>query len=137
MSEDLIRKTLFSAAKTALTSKVVAWPNKTLDPKARTTWYAVHYLPADEPVVTMGDGGENEVVGLLQVDVNVPLNSGEKATETALLDLRETFYAGGVLTHEGQDVKVTKVVRSIGRTVDAFFRTSLSIYFYGRYNRPA
>ena len=140
MSVSKVRKAFVGAVKdqVALLDPVlpVAWPNVKFNPPSNSPWLAFHWVPADSGAATMGDGGEDELVGFVQVDVNVPQDSGEAATETVLTALENHFIAGREVINDSQVATVVSSSRSSGRAVDPYWRTSLTINFYARITRP-
>lgn len=135
MSQFKVRNTVIQSAVTALAGKDVAWANKLFKPTGGL-WFAVHYMPSKPTQATLGLGGEDELRSILQIDVNVPSNSGEKTQLEELSFLEDTYPSGHVLTYEGQSATVLSCARSNGRLVNADWRVSLSIYLRSRYPRP-
>lgn len=111
-----------------------AWPNKKLTPP-NGLWLSVHYVPSKPFAVGMGEGGEERLDGFVQIDVNVPTDSGEKAQDDVLKALELWFTPGRSMTHNSQTAKVTAAQRSQGRLTEIYWRISLSIYFYATYPR--
>lgn len=140
MSQQAVRDTIINSAKARLAllsgaGKNVAWPNVNFSPP-KGIWFSVFYLPTPPEPVTLGDEGEDELRAILQIDVNVPPNSGEAAQMQAIAALEAYYVAGRRVLHEGQSALVHKCSRSTGRMVDSDWRVSLSIYFSARYQRP-
>ncbi len=63
------------------TQAKVAWPNKSFTPPASGPWAAIHFIPTQPVVATCGIGGDDEVDGIFQVDLNYPPNSGTAAID--------------------------------------------------------
>ena len=114
----------------------VAWPNKKFSPPAGA-WLAVHYLPSNTSSETLGEGGEDELPAIIQLDVSIPTNTGDKIQNDILTAFEAYFIPGTSFTFSGQTIKFLACNRSNGRIVDNAWRVSLSISFYGRYNRPS
>jgi hypothetical protein len=114
----------------------IAWPNKKFNPPNNEPWVGFHWVPVDKKAVTLGEGGEDELVGFIQLDINVPEDSGEELTELFLASMEAWFVAGRPVVYDSQAATVTSTSRSGGRTVDPYFRTSLTINFYARIIRP-
>lgn len=138
MNQDRVRATLFHAVKTQLATMSLAsatsWPNRLFKPSGGL-WIGVSYLPTNPTPVSLGDNGEDELRGLVQLDVNVPTDTGEAAQLMALASLEEVFIPGVVFKYNSQSVKVLSAARSSGRLVGNDWRVSLSIYFSARYQR--
>lgn len=141
MSVQAIREAVIGGVKAIIDSKLaslsskVSWENRAFEPPTGT-WLAVKYLPAGTDIMTLGAKGENEITGLVQIDVNVQPNTGTKA-QTDILDTLEGQLQAGVVLSNGDDqtATVVKTVRSPGRLADRDWRVSLSVYFYARHQR--
>lgn len=119
-----------------LTDSQIAWPNRLFTPPGGL-WVRVSYLPAPTSQKSLGNEGEDELKGILQLDVNTPTNIGDKAQADLLILLESYFVPGRSFTHDSQTVIFTAADRSNGRVVDSNWRVSLSVSFYGRYKRPS
>lgn len=134
MSQQKVRNTIIRSASQSLADKDVAWPNK-LFKNPGGLWFSVHYLPSPPTSVTLGLNGEEELRAILQIDVNVPTDSGEKEQMAAVHALEAFYVPGQVLAYQGQTSRVLKCARSNGRVVNSDWRVSVSIYTLSRYNR--
>jgi hypothetical protein len=119
-----------------LDSVPTAWPNKKFTPPAKAPWCEVFYMPAGRDAVTMGAGGEDEVTGIIQVNYNNLLDTGDTPTDEFLGELEDHFVGGRVFSYQQQKVSIIKSVRSPGRVKENNWTTSLSIYFLARIHRP-
>lgn len=142
MSQNKIKKTVMQSAADALATisgfivgTSVAWPSISFSPLTEA-WVKVSYMPSKSSTQTFGIGGENEQLGILQIDVSIPTNSGDKEQDR-ILTVLESFYVPGVsVTLNGQPVSFISCDRSNGRHIDGFWRVSLSVGFRARYSRP-
>lgn len=114
----------------------VAWPNKKFKTPAGS-WIRVSYMPSQDSAETLGEGGEQELLGMAQLDVNILTDIGEKTQNLILAQLEAYFVPGKNFTYQSQTVNFVSCNRSPGRIVDGFFRVSLSVSFYSRYFRPS
>lgn len=141
MSQTKVKAAVIDAVNkrlTALDANVkVAWPNKAITPPTSSRWFSVSYFAGKTAARTLGPQGDNEVRGFVQVDVNVPTNSGDKEQNDALTALEAWFTEGRRVTLNGQTVTITSSERSNGRNAESCWRISLSIYFYATYQRNA
>jgi len=99
-------------------------------------WAAWFNLPSDTDVASLGVGGTDETIGILQVDLNYPLNSGTGPILAAVQKLRDYFVAGRSLTYSGQCVHIRKVTRNNLRPVDGWQQINVSIYYSAQTIRP-
>jgi hypothetical protein len=137
MSEVKINAALVTAATAALgagfTNKT-AWEGKSFTPPAGK-WASVFRLPASNDVASLGDGGEDEHVGVFQIDVSHPENTGT-ALLTDIEAVRAYFIAGRSFNYQGQCVHVRRCDVSAIRRVDGWLRVSASIYYDAHSTRP-
>lgn len=98
-------------------------------------WCKLTFVPAQPTVATLGAGGKDRLDGFLQIDLNYPLDTGEKALNDKFDALRNTFTAGARFTYSGQEVIVASCGRSQGRIIEGFFRVSVTVIFYAHINR--
>ncbi|MCV5968841.1 DUF4128 domain-containing protein, partial [Lactococcus petauri] len=61
----------------------VAWPNKKFKTPAGS-WIRVSYMPSQDSTETLGEGGEQELLGIIQLDVNILTDIGEKTQNLIL-----------------------------------------------------
>lgn len=118
-----------------LLATATAFENVSFTPPSSGLWYSVFYVPNVPAVSTLGDDGEDEVTGFLQIDINAPLGTGEKATNDKVDALRNVFTAGARAIYQGQEVVVVSCGRSSGRTIDSCFRVSVTIQFRANMQR--
>lgn len=102
----------------------------------KTPWAFVYYMPNEPSVATLGDAGEDAFTGLLQVDLNYPLNQGEFDVMETAGKLSAFFKAGKALTFEEVTAKVQWCGPSgSGREVDGWWRVSVRVGWYSRISR--
>ena len=112
----------------------VQWENMAFTPPS-DSWAAVFIVPAQPIVASLGTGGADNFDGFMQVDLNFPLQSGEKDISAKFDALRNIFTAGASFVYQGQAVVIKSCGRSQGRVVNGFYRISATIMFYARINR--
>ena len=125
-----------------------AKPGKDYDPETGEPWAAVHVLPSQPGVATLGDSGQDRHDGVFQIDLNWPLNTGDtplllKADEIAARFkagarfeapiLSATLHLDFVEQVYGGYVPLCVLIRSCGvepmRRVDNWNRVSITIYY--------
>lgn len=114
---------------------LVQWPNVKFEPPVTGAWAAVYFLPSQPFVATLGTGGEDEVPGILQIDLNFPPNSGTKGCNDKYEAIKNVFTAGARFAYSGQEVVIRSCGRSQGRIVNNFYCTVVTIAFYAYVNR--
>jgi hypothetical protein len=101
-----------------------------------SVWTKVSHVPGGRFASTLGASGEDTVTGFLQVDVNVPLDTGEVIQSQVLDVLEEYFTSGRALTHGGVVVNVTGNQLSLSRREDNWHRRSITVYYRAHLQRP-
>jgi hypothetical protein len=131
MSEININAALITAAAAALSSlsiSNIAYEGRDFTPPAANTkWAAVFNLPASSPPSSLGEGGQDEHLGILQIDLNYPLNGGTQPHLAAADSIGTAFKAGTRFTYMGQCVLVRSCERGRIRNEDGWLRLSISI----------
>lgn len=137
MSEVKINAALVSGLTAAALGLPMGNEGKNFTPPAVTApWAAWFNLPASTDVASLGVGGNDETVGVFQVDLNYPLNDGTANILAAVQKLRDYFVAGRRLVYQGQTVKVERVTRNNLRPVDGWQRINVSIFYSAYTIRP-
>ncbi len=98
-------------------------------------WGKVSNLRGAGVPVTLGPEGDDEYVGVIQIDVNYPAGKGtgvllDKATEVA-----RAFKPGTVLTHGAMCLRLLGVTPSPNRKVGGYTKVSVSINYSVRASR--
>ncbi|NLA68317.1 MAG: hypothetical protein GX856_08775 [Gammaproteobacteria bacterium] len=101
-------------------------------------WAQLTHLRAGADIATLGVGGQDEHVGVYQIDVSVPEVGGNpRAVLLGHADrIRAHFIAGRRFTHEGQGVRVRSASVSQIRRVDGWQRVSVSVSYSALSTRP-
>lgn len=139
MSADFeLEKALVASVRTlglpALATVKIEEPNTTLDEAAKgQLWLKASIVRGDTLPVTLGIDGDDDHNGFLQIDVNVPVNSGVGVVSSVAGDIKTLYPAGRKI---GQAVVARSSVSS-GRIVGGWYRLSVTIYFYSRIARNA
>jgi hypothetical protein len=108
----------------------VSYENRILDPGDGKAWVKLSLLRSPAVVASLGAGGLDRHDGILQVDLNYPLGTGDhQGLEDAAL-IEAAFTAGQRLEYDGMVVVVTNCALSPAREVGNFHRLTLSIFWY-------
>lgn len=139
MSADFeIEKALVASVRTlglpALAAAKIEEPNTSLEESAKgSLWLKASIVRGETEPVTLGVNGEDNHNGFLQVDVNVPVNSGVGIVSNIAGSIKELYPAGRKIG----SVVVSRSSVSSGRIVGGWYRLSVTIYFYSRIARNA
>lgn len=104
-------------------------------PTGQSPWAAVYVLMNQPSVATLGDEGQDAHDGILQIDLNYPLNTGEAAVTAKADELTDFFKAGKRLASSGVELTVASCGRSRGREVDGWYRVSMTVTWFARVSR--
>ena len=134
MSMDKARAALVQAYIDTGLNLPTFYENKPGEPPS-TPWAIFCFVPNTPTVVTLGNGGDYEATGFVQIDLNYQLNTGDKAAADAFNLLRDKFIAGKIFTNCGQPVRVRSCGRTQGRNVNGWYRVSITIIWSARIRR--
>lgn len=71
-----------------------AYENVHFDPKGLSAWAQLFFLTGQPSVGSLGEGGEDELTGILQIDLYYPLGEGPARIYRSFDLLRQVFKAG-------------------------------------------
>ena len=133
-----IEKALIVAVETVDSTTPTSFPNNELVNKPDGLWLKVSNLHSETTPVTMGDGGEDNHRGILQIDINYPANKGSGASLGKADEFSDYFKAGKALLYNAQCVKIISCSlnpANPARYVGGYYRLTLSINYYARTTR--
>lgn len=104
-------------------------------PTDQSPWAAVHIFMNQPSVATLGAEGQDAHDGIMQIDLNYPLNTGEAAVTAKADGLTDFFKAGKRLAHSGVELTVSSCGRSRGREVEGWYRVSMTVTWFARVPR--
>lgn len=106
-------------------------------PTDGSPWAAVWvmYPPSNVRPVTCGDLGEDEHVGIMQIDLNYPLREGVAAQRLKADELARFYVAGRRMISGMATVEVTSCSKSSGREAEGWWRISMTVAWRARLPR--
>ena len=113
-----------------------SYENNALATTGVALWTSFIFLPGEPTPATFGIGGEDAEYGILQVDINIPKNTGEKPLFDTVKTIQNFFTAGRIFTYNSGNATVIAAGASHGRLVDTWYRRSVSIRYHSRTTRP-
>lgn len=115
----------------------INWEGTTADPSYTEVYCDVANMPGRVVAVTLGGGGEDEHVGVFQIDIVEPVTSGGGVTDGIIRQLYNYYILGRGFTYNGVVVQVTGFQRSSRRkdTNGARNRVAASIFWRANLNR--
>lgn len=102
------------------------------DLKGDGLWCQLHNLTSSNEAVTIGPTGEDEVRGILQIDLNRPMGYSHGEFMDYIDTIANYFTIGKVLAYNSVNVRVLNTQLSPGRRVGGYYRLSLSVTYYVR-----
>lgn len=130
-----IEKALIKAVESVDSVTPMGHPNKELKTLPSGLYLQVNNVRAGSDPVTLGDEGEDEHLGFLQIDINYPKDKGTKAVLEKADEFSSFFTAGKSLLYNQQEVKVLSSFAGPGRYVGGYYRISLTVNYYARTTR--
>lgn len=101
--------------------------NENFTPPTGKPWARITNLTAQPDQATLGDGGQDLHVGILQVDLFYPQGKGRAAALAMADRIRAHFKGGDGWRYDGQAVRVTSCGRGTGINEGGWYRISVSI----------
>jgi len=135
MSETKSRKAIYKALKDLNLGLPESHEN--VEPSIGTApiWIRVSYIPNEPTPVTLGLQGEDDMEGILQIDLNIDSGKGTGDLFPIVDQLRNHFTAGRIFAYDGQEVTIRSCGRGVGRMVDSYYRIPVSVIWYSRIQR--
>tara|TARA_R110000744_G_scaffold17537_6_gene47444 strand:- start:2283 stop:2741 length:459 start_codon:yes stop_codon:yes gene_type:complete len=112
-----------------LDAELVAWENRFFDKGDNPLWASVFYIPNVPSPYSVSKGGLDLLSGYIQIDFNVPLDSGEETMIAWESKAKSFFVPADNLVFEGQGVILTEAGISAGRQVENHYRKSFTVAF--------
>lgn len=99
--------------------------NQDYEPQTDTAWCEFRFIPNEPEPRTLGDQGEDEFTGVVNVILNYPLNSGIGETMEKADEIKAVFKPGSTFEDSGQTVRVTRSGLARGGETEAGFYQSV------------
>lgn len=135
MSLNDVQYALLQAVTQCLQGWRLAEENKPFRPHGGGKWAAIHFLPRQPAAATLGEGGADEVRGLVQIDLNYPSATGADQARRDFELIRQSFYAGARFIHNGQQVLTINCGRAAGRNTDGGYQVPVTISWFAHIKR--
>jgi len=137
MSEAKINSALVQATIDAALGVPCVYENEPpYTPQQGVRWMRCHNLPAGTDTASLGIGGLDEHLGLLQLDFNDAPGAGVAWLLGRADAVRSFFVAGRRFEYDGQVVVIRRSDRSPIRPVDGWSRVSVSVFYSSHSTRP-
>lgn len=106
-------------------------PNGSFDTPNNETWLRVNVLDMGDLPVTLGDGGYNEVSGVMQVDVFAPKLATEayRPAIAAVQEIKDTLKTGAWLESNGQKVRINSAPCRPSTSEDTWYHWIITVNF--------
>jgi hypothetical protein len=130
-----IERALVVAAKAVDAVTPMGNPNDPLENPGPGLWIQLHNLRIESTPVSLGDFGEDNHPGILQIDINYPQNKGAGIPLQKADEFASYFKAGLRIESNGQHVTVLSSSLSPARYVGGYYRISVDVHYYSRTTR--
>lgn len=130
-----IEKALIAAVESVDSVTPLGHPNKELKTIPEGLYLQLNNMRALSEPVTLGDEGEDQHLGYLQIDINYPKDKGTKDVLEKADEFSSFFTSGKSLLYNQQEVKVLSCSLGAGRYVGGYYRISLTVNYYARTTR--
>jgi hypothetical protein len=107
-------------------------PNTDISPYP-SLWLKASVIPNECYPVTLGVDGDDNHNGLLQIDINVPINTGDGLINNIAGEIKKLYPAGRNIS----PVVVASSSISPARIVGSNYRISVTVTYYSRIARSA
>jgi len=111
----------------------VAYPNTLYEPTINTKWLKVSFLQS-KPSDTVLSTGYERINGIMQVDINIPKDTGAYDIYEIYKDLKEIFKTNGILRDGDNYVHLQSVYLEGQRVSESWFTKYLTIE-YSEFNK--
>jgi hypothetical protein len=128
-----IRKLLMGQIE--LLNFTVAFENKAFNGADADEYIELSYMPNPPVGVTLGDDGEDEVDGYLQITIHTPLGKGAGRAAEIAETIRSHFYIGRSFVTGGTSVTIMKNGPKPGFKGEKTWATPFILAFYSRVPR--
>jgi hypothetical protein len=138
MSEQKVKSALvqaFTSGNPFFPLAQIQFENVSFVPPTDKPWAALWFIPNQRTVATLGSIGTDRVTGVFQIDLNYPLNNGDKDVSDKATAITSLLKVGYRAVYSGVEVVIASCGRSPGKVVGSFFRVSVTIAFYADINR--
>lgn len=128
MTDTFIEPTLTAALKTLtkyITATNLSEPNKTFTKPTSGGWYEIDFLPGEPTQAELGSAGRNRWVGIFQITVCVPLNTGKEMANARYDAIAGLFKRGAVFS----GVEITGCFRGIEDPEEDHYRLPVRIAY--------
>jgi hypothetical protein len=138
MSYHSIHKALAQAFSDLLAGAPVgiAWPNQPYKNDEDGLWVQFDIIHAGAEPVTLGENGEDEAQGILQLTINRMTNEGVGLLYQMADAFKALFVAGKRFTDGTTEVVVTSFGITPLSLQDKHFQLAVEVGWYARMNRP-
>lgn len=99
----------------------VAWENTEFSPSTDEIWFEEIFLPNDSEQASLGITGLQEDIGLYQINVRVPLNTGTIESDNYINELSQIYKLGTTIEKDGESIYIEQSSASQGIIEDNWY----------------
>ena len=126
----LISRLVDASPGAAIPAALVSWENIDFSPTVGTRWYRATFLPGIPAATVLGDGSPNRHIGVFQIDIYDPKDSGDMLTQTEAERIIACFKRSTVLVYSGVTVRCTRAYRLPGNQEDTWYVMTVVVEYF-------
>ena len=136
MSFSGIRATLIKAYVDGNFNLPTAYDNRSFEPKGYNPWAQIFIVNNMPEVATLGDHGENEHTGFLQIDLNYPINCCDGDALEKVDEITNYFHIGKRFNLDDQSIFINSSGYNRPSNQPAeWYRLVITVYWTARTRR--
>ena len=114
----------------------IAYENVGFDLPSSRSWLRFSFSPVSTGPVTLGGGGDDEVVGLAQIDVFTPTNTGTQEAYSIAETVKNTFVVGNIFTYGSTNVRIRSAHINVVGTIENQYQVTVTVNWSAYLIRP-
>ena len=99
----------------------VSWENEAFTPTVGTRWYRATFLPGMSEAAAIGTASANRHIGLFQIDVIEPKDSGDMTGQTEAERIIACYKRGTVIAYNSVNVRCERAYRLPANQEESFY----------------
>jgi hypothetical protein len=136
MSTTNIRSALVTRLEALSLSQSISYENIQFSPPSDDIWLRFNFIPTNTLPVTLGQGGDDEAVGMAQIDVFAPTNTGTSEPYALAEIVKNTFVVGNIFEYNTTKVRITSTRIDIIGTIENQYHIAVTVNWSAYLQRP-
>lgn len=107
----------------------IAWENRPYEPSLGTLYARPTLIPGDMVQASLGDSGQDQSVGVYQIDVFAEAGQGKNEAVVMADTIANHFKRGTELTYNSRVVRIRSVSRQVGVMDNGWYKIIVEIAY--------